>query len=73
MMELLYKQFSVDKNLFQQVLGDGICYVFSVSHFFSGYNAKSIFISVSENFNEKFIVTQDYCVSNHSSFCPVEN
>ena len=37
------------------------------------YNAKSLFISVSENFYEKFIVTQDYCVSNHSSFCPLEN
>ena len=41
--------------------------------FYSNYNAKSLFISVSENFYEKFIVTQDYCVSNHSSFCPVEN
>ena len=41
--------------------------------FYSNYNAKSLFISVSENFHEKFIVTQDYCVSNHSSFCPVEN
>ena len=41
--------------------------------FYSDYNAKSLFISVSENFYEKFIVTQDYCVSNHSSFCPLEN
>ena len=41
--------------------------------FYSDYNAKSLFISVSENFYEKFIVTQDYCVSNHSSFCPEEN
>ena len=41
--------------------------------FYSNYNAKSLFISVSENFYEKFIVTQDYCVSDHSSFCPVEN
>ena len=43
------------------------------SFFYSDYNAKSLFISVSENFYEKFIVTQDYCVYNHSSFCPVEN
>ena len=35
--------------------------------FYSDYNAKSFFISVSENFYEKFIVTQDYCVSNHSN------
>ena len=41
--------------------------------FYSDYNAKSLFISASENFYEKFIVTQDYRVSNHSSFCPVEN
>ena len=41
--------------------------------FYSDYNAKFLFISVSENFYEKFIVTQNYCVSNHSSFCPVEN
>ena len=41
--------------------------------FYSDYNAKSLFISVSENFYEKCIVTQDYCVSNHSSFCLVEN
>ena len=41
--------------------------------FYSDYNAKSLFISVSENFYEKFIVTQDYCVSNHSSFCPLES
>ena len=39
--------------------------------FYSDYNAKCLFVS--ENFYEKFIVTQDYCVSNHSSFCPVEN
>ena len=41
--------------------------------FYSDYKAKYLFISVSENFFEKFIVTQDYCVSNHSSFYPVEN
>ena len=39
---------------------------------YSDYNAESLFISVSEKFYEKFIVTQDYCVSNHSSFCSVE-
>ena len=72
-MELLYQHFKVYKNHFQQVIGDGIFYVSSISHFYSDYNVKSLFISVSENFYEKFIVTQDYCVSNHSSFCPVEN
>ena len=72
-MELLYKQFNVDKNHFPQVIGDGVCYVSSISHFLFGYNARSLFISVSENFYEKFIVNQDYCVSNLSSFCPKEN
>ena len=67
-MELLYKQFNVDKIHFQQVIGDGICYVSSISHFVFGLQCK-----ISENFYEKFFVTQDYCVSNHSSFCPVEN
>ena len=41
--------------------------------FYSDYNAKSLFITVSENFYEKLVVTRDYCVFNHSSFCPVEN
>ena len=31
---------------------------------------QNLFLSLSY---EKFIVTQDYCVSNHSSFCPVED
>ena len=37
--------------------------------FYSDYNAKSLLNSVSEIFYENFIVTQDYCVSDHSSFC----
>ena len=41
--------------------------------FYSDYNANSLFISISENFYGKFIVNQGYCLSNHSSFCPVEN
>ena len=41
--------------------------------FFSDYNAKSLFISVSERFYEKPIVTQENCVSKHSSFGPVRN
>ena len=72
-MELLYKQLKVDKTHFQQVIGDGICYVSSLSHFLFGLQCKISFFSVSENFYQKFIVTQDYCVSNYSSFCPVEN
>ena len=41
--------------------------------FYSDYKAKSLFISVSEKFYEKFIVIEDYCVFNHSSIFPVEN
>ena len=52
-------------------MASAICQAYPT--FYSDYNAKSLFISVSENFYEKIIVTQDYCVSNHSSFCPVEN
>ena len=48
-----------------------MCQAFPV--FYSDYNEKSLFISVSENFYEKFLVTQEYCVSNHSSFCSVPN
>ena len=52
-------------------MASAMCQAYST--FYLNYKAKSLFISVSENFYEKLIVTQDYCVSNHSSFCPVEN
>ena len=41
--------------------------------FYSDYNSKSLCISVSNNFYEKYIVTQDYCVSTHDSFCFLGN
>ena len=72
-MELLYKQFNVDKTQFQQLIGDGICYVSSISHFLFGLQCKISFYLCLRKLYEKFIVTQDYCVSNHSSFCSVEN
>ena len=37
--------------------------------FNSDYNNKSLFISVSNEFYEKDIVTQDFCVSTHDFFC----
>ena len=37
--------------------------------FYSDYNSKSLFISVSNELYEKNIETQDYCVSTHDSFC----
>ena len=41
--------------------------------FYSDYNSKSMSISVSNEFYEKYIVTQDYCVSTHESFCSLGN
>ena len=37
--------------------------------FYSDYNSKSLFISVSNEIYEKCIVTQDFCVYTHASFC----
>ena len=41
--------------------------------FYSDYNSKSLFISVSNDFYEKYIVTQDFCVSIHDSFRSLGN
>ena len=45
MMELLNKQFKVDKNHFQQVIDVGNCYVSSTSHFLLGLH---LFLFVSQ-------------------------
>ena len=45
----------------------------AVPSFYSDYCQKSLFISVSSDFYEKYIVTQDYFVSIHSSYCSLEN
>ena len=41
--------------------------------FYSDCNSKSLFISVSNEFYEKYIVTQDYYVSTHDFFCSLGN
>ena len=41
--------------------------------FYSDCNSKSLFISVSNEFYEKYIETQDFCVSTHNSFCSLGN
>ena len=41
--------------------------------FYSDYSKKSLFISVSNESYEKYIVTQDYCMSTHNSSCSSEN
>ena len=45
----------------------------ALSSFYSDYNSKSFFISVSNDFYEKCIVTQYYCVSTRNSFCSLGN
>ena len=40
--------------------------------FYSKYKEKSLFISVSNELYEKYLVTQDNCVSTHVSFCFLE-
>ena len=45
----------------------------ALPRFYSDYNNKSMFISVSDKFYEKYILTQDYCVSTHTSFCSLES
>ena len=40
--------------------------------FYSDYNSKSLFIFVSNEFYEKYIVAQEFCVSTHSFFCSLE-
>ena len=40
--------------------------------FYSDYSTKSLFISVSNEFYEKNIVTQNYCLSTHNSLCSLE-
>ena len=56
MLELLYKQLNVDKNLFQQVICDGICYVSDTLHFLFGLQGKISTLSVSDNFYENSLL-----------------
>ena len=41
--------------------------------FYSDYSKKSPFISFSNEFYQKYLVTNDYCVSTHNSLCFLEN
>ena len=41
--------------------------------FYSDYCKKLLFISVSSDFYEKYIVTLDYCASTHNYLCSLEN
>ena len=52
-------------------MANAMCQV--LPSFYSDYNSKSLFIFVSIEFYEKYIVTQDYCVSTHDCSVPWEN
>ena len=41
--------------------------------FYSDYCQKSLLISISSDFYEKYIVTEDYCESTHNSYRSLEN
>ena len=45
----------------------------ALPRFYSDYCKKSLFISVTSDFYEKYIVTHDYCISTHNSSCYLEN
>ena len=44
----------------------------AVLSFYSEYCQKSLFISVSSDFYEKYIVTNNFCVSTHYFYCSLE-
>ena len=54
------------------ILPNDSCYVSRSSQLYPDYNHKTLF-SVSKEIYEKYIVTQDFCVSTHDSFCFLEN
>ena len=67
---LLYKTTILSKNHSSQWL---LLCVKLFPAFIQIIDKKSLFISVSNDFYEKYIVTHDYCVSTHKSLCSLEN
>ena len=57
------------KSLFQ--MAAAMCQAFP--SFYSDYNEKLLFNSVSSDFYEKYIVTHRFFVSSHNSYCFLEN
>ena len=45
----------------------------TLASFYSDYSKKLLLISNSNEFYEKYIATQDFCVSTHNSICSLEN
>ena len=64
---LLYK--STKKSIFS--MAAAVCQ--ALPSFYRDYINKSFFISVSDKFYKKHIVTQDFCVSTHDFFYYLEN
>ena len=66
----LYKTTILSKT----IVPDGRSYMSSSSQLlFSDYCQQSLFFSVSSDFYEKYIVTNNFCVSTHNSYCCLEN
>ena len=67
----LYKstQFSAKIIVFQ--MAAAMCQ--ALPSFYSEYCQKSLFISVSSDFYENYIVTNNFCVSTPNSYCSLEN
>ena len=60
---------SQQKSLFQ--MAAALCQ--ALPSFYSEYYQKSLFISVPSDFYEIYIVTKNFCVSTHNSYCSLEN
>ena len=66
---LLLKKSTKKKSFFSMAAAE--CQ--ALPSFYPDYINKSFFISVSYKFYEKYMVTQDFCVSTHDFFCFLEN
>ena len=59
----------------KNIVPDGCCYASSSSFSLSFYSdscQKSLLISVSSDFYDKYRATNNFCVSTHNSYCSLE-
>ena len=70
MLVLLYKSTTLGKNHCSKWL---LLCVKLFQAFFSNYCKKSLLISISSDFYEKHLVTQNFCVSTNNSYCSLQN
>ena len=74
-MELLYKQFNVDKSHFQQLIGDGTCLCQAYPTFFRT-TMQNLFLSLSQKtFMKNFLSTKTtmYLTIHHSTQWKIAN